>query len=300
MARRCADGVYGGHFSLERARLARNCSAWSCTRGRSTRRCSRIFRSRVPSPTLLGVALPHDAASVALDAPGAVVEVGGGTTALAALAQHARVVIAIEPDPRVFNALEERAEQLPGSRFFYGFRDAAAESAGRRQMLFKDSEPGESCFDCLDEKEKDVFAAEVRVDTVDNFLRSAGLPEILDIALLEVDTKGSEEQVLRGAGGVLGRAMVNAVLINFDTRLLKTRDNAIAVLDLLLMYELDCLHLETFSRKGRMKDSLQFEKMPLTAANKACFYEFLANQGGRTQILCLRRPKGSGLRKIKR
>lgn len=243
---------------------------------------------------------PADAAGAALDLgsgqPNVVVDVGanqGHPVTLGALQRHARLVLSVEPDERNFGMLSKRAHNLlpagGGSRFV-GVHGAAGAEASIKRMLFHRTRNDFSCFTCLDARKSEVYGADVRVATVDKLLEEAAVKADDEISLLKTDTQGFERQVLLGASAVFDRKMVKAVIVEFDPKLLGRRENAVGVLEKLVDYGMECVHLAFSGRKSKSVETPRFPSLPVTNANAGLFYEFVVAQGGWTDLFCLRPP----------
>lgn len=261
-----------------------------------------------PLPAEVGVLAaecpPADAAGAALrqtdGPPDVVIDVGanqGHPVTLGALQRRARLVLSVEPDPRNFGRLTHRANSViktqPGrtrrSRFVGVDGAAGAETAVKR-MLFHKTRNDFSCFTCLDVRKAEIFAKDVKVTTVDKLLARAGVASDAEIALLKTDTQGFELEVLTGAAGAFANRQIAAVLVEFDPKLLRTREIGLGVLDKLVGYGMQCVHLAFSGRKSAVEEKPRFPELPISAENRGRFYDFVVAQGGWTDVFCLRPP----------
>lgn len=176
-------------------------------------------------------------------ARGVVIDVGanvGGYTVRAC--RRADIVVAIEPQPEVFEILRDNVElncpgnvvlirkavaDRPGTMVLRIPRDAAIGSGGA--SILSDYEP----FPGAKELIKGYQEVEVEVDTLDNILGGLGIDRV---DFLKVDVEGAEKLVVRGGMNILrrtSRVMIEIKPGNED------------VLDIL-----DRLGFEVIDRKG--------------------------------------------------
>lgn len=243
---------------------------------------------------------PADAAHAAMRSmtntskPYVVVDIGanrGHPVTLGALKAGAAVVLSVEPDSRNFVDLEKRAHRLAshGTRFV-GVRGAAGDQDKTKEMLFHSGRDDFSCFHCLDKRKKEVFSQQVRVRTLDTLLSDAQIGDSEEITLLKTDTQGFELEVLRGARGAFTRGVVASILVEFDPKLLHTKDNAVQVVQMLSGYGMSCMHLAFSGRKLKRPTTALFADLPISSQNAEAFYNFVVRTGGWTDLFCIRPP----------
>lgn len=115
------------------------------------------------------------------------------------------VVHAFEPEPRTAERLRRNVE-LNGLTNVHVEQCALGAAEGISYLRAPDPlEPGLATI--IDDG---ATIAKVRVRTLDEYAAANGIE---GIALLKIDVEGAEAQVLEGAGGLLDRAAVDAVLV---------------------------------------------------------------------------------------
>lgn len=226
--------------------------------------------------------IPNDAA--------AVIDVGankGYPVTKVALMKTARIVISVEPDDRNYKVLKNSRNI---NSTFHPVKGAAGREPGQATMLFHKERDDFTCFNCLDRKKSSVFTQNVQIYTVDELV-SSKLAKDEHVALFKTDTQGFEADVLAGARMLLPSQRLRAVLVEFDPKLLRTKERALDVLDRLLSSDLQCVHLAFAGlSKNPHAPKPYYSSQPIDKKHANRFYEFVKHTGGYTDLMCLRQP----------
>lgn len=245
-------------------------------------------------PTVIDAAArchPADVAAVALlayERPNIVIDVGangGYPVTEAAVQGDARLVLAVEPDKRNIPRLRKQRRRSKVSKFVIMHGAAGATSASMR-MMFSKKRNDYTCFTCMDERRSDVFIKTVRVRTVDGILKKLdfGGP----VSFMKTDAQGFELQVLKGAKETFEEGRVEMLMVEFDPKLLRTRENTLELLRLIVDYRMQCVHL-AFSGRRRANTSVpQFDDLPIHKDNAEAFLDFVVQNTGWTDLLCFK------------
>lgn len=235
---------------------------------------------------------PKDVAQIVLFSSqysGAVVDVGankGWPVTRLALKAGGRNVYSIEPDERNFKELRKLRFVSKGrsKRFkYHPVLGAAGREKGSAKMMFHKKRNDFTCMNCLDVKKENVFQKEVRVFSVDGVARDEG-----QILLLKTDTQGFELSVLRGSKRFLNGNKIRYMLIEFDPKLLRSKENALALLDFTHGHGLQCHHLKYVTRE-KEKVYLAFEDK-IEPSSFGSFVDHLIANNAYTDLFCIRSP----------
>lgn len=173
---------------------------------------------------------------------------GGYPVTIMAVTHGVRWIVSVEPDMRNFKRLthifpEKKHEQYV---HYIAVHGAASDTKGIVTMKFHRDRNDFTCIDCLDVRKEEVSTSEVEKWTVDGFffeddlqhasIQSDSSIEVFKdlqdsrVLLFKTDTQGHEREVLRGAEKLLKSGRVDNLIIEFDPKLVRTKDNAISVI----------------------------------------------------------------------
>lgn len=244
---------------------------------------------------------PEDAAVVALhagrkaqssDTPNIVVDIGangGHPVTVSALRANARVVLSVDPDSRNIPRLEQRrASSDPSLTKYIVVHGAAGAKLETMAMRFHKNRNDFGGFTSLNPRQNDVYTQEVQVKPVDDLLDE--LPARGAVTLLKTDTQGYETQVLMGAARAFNENRVQALLAEFDPKLLRDRANGVKLLRTVLGYGMKCVHLAFSGRTNKEPSVPRFPQLPLSDSSVEAFYDFVVENTGWTDLFCLHPP----------
>lgn len=240
---------------------------------------------------------PEDAANAALsippmDNPNIVVDIGangGHPVTVSALRLNARVVLAVEPDERNIQRLQRlRSRSNPNTTSYVIIHGAAGATSQVMDIRFHKDRDDYGGFTSLDPKKNDVYTQQVQVKPIDEMLDELNAKG--PITLLKTDTQGYETQVLTGARKIFSDRRVQALLVEFDPKLLMTRANAVQLLEVIVGYGMKCVHLAFSGRTVKSPQVPRFPHLPIFNSSIPEFYDFVLKNTGWTDLFCLLPP----------
>ena len=178
---------------------------------------------------------------------GAIVDVGankGWPVTHVALKTGGRSVYSIEPDERNFDVLKSKyfAPNARHDKYKYiPILGAAGKEEGMAKMMFHKDRDDFTCMNCLDLKKEKVYEKEVKIHAMQNVVDEK------EITLFKTDTQGFELNVLQGSKVLLDQKKIRYLLVEFDPKLLRTRENAIELLTFIENQGFKCAHLKTMT-----------------------------------------------------
>lgn len=218
---------------------------------------------------------------------GGVVDVGANRGYLVtklALQNNVKWILSIEPDKRNFKPLSKLQTVRNSHTNFVAVHGAASDHQGRLKMLFHKKRTDFTCASCLKENQDNVYTRFVDSWTLDGLIlenqaittarahrdyrrgeksllrerktvdHGQTLSVMDSIVLLKTDTQGHEREVLFGASRLFKEGRVMNLIVEFDTKLLRTRKNARSLIQFILAAGLQCTHLR-FSGKTKSRSS---------------------------------------------
>lgn len=238
-----------------------------------------------------------------------VIDIGanGGYPVTSTAAQRgARWIVSVEPDVRNVDRL--RNQKCNGGMMFLVDGAAGAER-GNGMMKFHKERNDFTCFNCLDVRKDEVFEKQVQTYTVDGLVGKKEVHSVKEndagvackeghigeenVRLLKTDTQGFETSVLQGARELLRSGRVEYVMMEFDPKLLQTKDNAIAALRETFDVGMTCVHMAfagvAKEGEGSNEQFPIFEQGSIRNETADAFYEFVKSTGRYTDVLCTKR-----------
>lgn len=238
---------------------------------------------------------------------------GGYPVTRMAISHGARWVISVEPDMRNFKRLTHLSVPKQHQQYvhYIAVHGAASDSKGTVTMKFHRDRDDFTCIDCLDVRKEEVSTSEVDKWTVDGFFFDDDLQhariqsdssievfkEMTDarVLLFKTDTQGHENEVLRGAQRLFEKGRVENLMIEFDPRLLRSKENSMAVIGQALDTGLQCVHLLFAGLTDQEKKTLSIDDtlsfgQPVTRDTMHAFYDFVVKLGKYTDLYCSKRP----------
>lgn len=229
---------------------------------------------------------------------------GGYPVTRLGLERNIGYVLSVEPDPRNLKRLY--ALKPASATRYMAVHGAISDARGAVDMAFHAKRNDFTCIGCLNAEKPDVHLEKVDAWTLDGLLLDDELPlasvksrtaagaqalaRDTPILLLKTDTQGHERQVLGGASRLLQSGRVENVMLEFDPKLLRTKDNALATARLLLDLGMRCVHLRIASVTDEEKRSLTVDQVTfggvITPETVDRFYQFVLNLGKYTDLFC--------------
>lgn len=256
---------------------------------------------------LAAVCTPRDAADAVIRGAGGVVDVGankGYPVTQISLQRSVTWVLSIEPDDRNYKSLSNLQPRDKQTQFI-AVRGAASSTVGQMSMKFHRKRDDFSCFHCLNASKEEVFSMDVDTWTVDSLILEENVSkaktqltttrfhdDTSSIILFKTDTQGHELEVLTGATQLLASGRVQNLLVEFDPKLLRTREQAIETIRLIFDAGLQCAHLKF---AGTVPNSTVEEAVPprfgraVVPETLERFVDFVTSTGRYTDLFCSHR-----------
>lgn len=203
------------------------------------------------------------------------------------------VLLSIEPDSRNFRHLTRLP--VPQGTIYIPVKGALSDKPGKMDMAFHSERDDFTCFNCLNTSRDEVTTESVSVKTVDGLILDGAAGQQVDgelaVALLKTDTQGHETAVLRGANRLLKSGRVIFIIMEFDPKLLRTKENALEAMNLLFESGMHCVHL-TFAmvpEQDRANGKWPEFGEPVSRQTAERFLEFVKKEDKYTDLFCGRK-----------
>lgn len=248
-----------------------------------------------------GACTPRDVADAILrdmNADDGVIDVGanrGYPVSRLALTRSAPWLLSVEPDARNFATLS-KLKRDKRTRYL-AVNGAASSEKGEAEIAFHKDRDDFTCFHCLDKSKAEVSTKKVHVYTVTELVArlhpqvllksTSGSSKGVRILLFKTDTQGHEGSVLIGAREVMG--FVRNVLMEFDPKLLRSKENAMAVMKELFDARFECVQLKFAGKLTEGYVSSFQGRRVISRGTAGEFYDSVVKSGAYTDVFCSKR-----------